>query len=133
MNTQLTPSTPGRPRGGAGPSFDPQEAAAPCGHPAAAVAGVSDQATSIKHAALALSLGVGALGLLDSWALGGSVLRPVQLAADRATRIAQGDLRPLAIAMTTDEPGEGGGDGVDGGERGSGSLGHPARDRSERG
>ena len=95
------------------------------------MARVSDQAPSIKHAALALSLSVGALGLLDSWALGGSVLRPVQLAADRATRIAQGDLRPLAIAMTTDEPGEGGGDGVDGGERGSGSLGHPARDRSE--
>jgi methyl-accepting chemotaxis protein len=96
------------------------------------VAGVSDQATSIKHAALALSLGVGARVLLASWALGGGVLRPVQLVADRATRIAQGDLRPLAIAKTTDEPGEGGGDGGDGGERGSGSLGHPARDRRER-
>ena len=69
------------------------------------VAGVSDQATSIKHAALALSLGVGALLLLASWALGGSVLRPVQLAADVASRIAQGDLRPLAIAKTTDEIG----------------------------
>jgi methyl-accepting chemotaxis protein len=96
------------------------------------VAGASDQATSIKHAALALSLGVGARVLLASWALGGGVLRPVQLVADRATRIAQGDLRPLAIAKTTDEPGEGGGDGGDGGERGSGSLGHPARDRRER-
>jgi methyl-accepting chemotaxis protein len=60
------------------------------------VASVSDQATSIKQAALALSLGVGALVLLASWALAGSVLRPVQLAADVASRIAQGDLRQLA-------------------------------------
>jgi methyl-accepting chemotaxis protein len=69
------------------------------------VAGVSDQATAIKQAALVLSLVVGALVLLASWALAGSVLRPVQLAADVASRIAQGDLRPLAIAKTTDEIG----------------------------
>ncbi len=69
------------------------------------VAGVGDQATWIKQAALVLSLCVGALVLLANWAIGGSVLRPVQLAADVATRIAHGDLRRRAIPKTTDEIG----------------------------
>jgi methyl-accepting chemotaxis protein len=45
------------------------------------------------------------LVLLANRAIGGSVLRPVQLAAEVATRIAQGDLRRRAIPKTTDEIG----------------------------
>ena len=69
------------------------------------VAGVAAQATSIKQAALLLSLCVCVLVLLANRAIGGSVLRPVQLAAEVAMRIAQGDLRRRAIPKTTDEIG----------------------------
>ncbi len=69
------------------------------------VAGLSEQASSMKQAAVVLCLGVGVLVLLANWAIGGAVLRPVQLAADVASRIARGDLRHRDIPTTHDEIG----------------------------